>query len=188
MNLTKLLSLLPTHPKQAFENALENKPWGYGLYLACEVYDGNEKTYRLIFLDNVEQLIEFVPALLLSNIAILDDSTINNSVDYTDNYNIYNKYRKLKTLSITVLAELENDWGFINVLNVGFISTFFNLSLDTVDYIKANPKIVDYDEFSKTCLNMSEYYILSGFVKKFDALPSELPAEFLDYLASLNAQ
>ena len=94
MTLQKLLYLLPTHPKQAFENALENKPWGYGMYMACEVYDGNEKTYRLIFLDNVEQLIEFVPALLLSNIAILDDSTINNSADYTDIYNIYNKYRK----------------------------------------------------------------------------------------------
>ena len=56
-----------------------------------------------------------------------------------------------------------------------------------MDYIKANPKIVDYDEFSKTGLKMSEYYILSGFIKKFAAVPSELPAEFLDYLASLNA-
>ena len=54
-------------------------------------------------------------------------------------------------------------------------------------YIKANPKIVDYDEFSKTCLNMSEYYILSGFIKKFDTMPSELPAEFLDYINSLNS-
>jgi hypothetical protein len=185
MNLPKLLSLLPTHPKQAFENALENKPWGYGMYLGCEVYDGNEKTYRLIFLDNVEQLIEFVPALLLSNIAILDDSTINNSVDYTDIYNIYNKYRKLKTLS---LAELENDWGFINVLNVGFISSFFNVSLEIADYIKNNPKIIDYDELAPLGLNMSGYYILSGFIKKFETIPSDLPVEFLDYLASLNAQ
>ncbi len=188
MNLTKLLSILPTHPKQAFENALENKPWGYGMYLACEVYDGNKKTYRLIFLDNVNQLIEFVPALLLSNIAILDDSTINNSVDYTDIYNVYNKFRKIQKLTIDVIAELEKDWGLVNVLNVGFISSFFNISLDTVDYIKANPKIVDYDELAPLGLNMSGYYILSGFIKKFDAMPSELPAEFLDYLASLNAQ
>ena len=187
MTLQKLLSLLPTHPRKAYLDAIGRKPWGYGIYAACQIFDGNESNHKLIFFNDVGQLIEFVPALLLSNIAILDDSTINNSVDYTDNYNIYNKYRKLKTLSITVLAELENDWGFINVLNVGFISTFFNISLDTVDYIKNNPKIVDYDELEKTGVNMSSYYIISGFVKKFDALPSELPVEFLDYINSLNS-
>ena len=90
-------------------------------------------------------------------------------------------------LTLDVIAELEKDWGFINVLNVGFISTFFNISLDTVDYIKNNPKIVDYDEFEKTGVNMSEYYILSGFIKKFDTMPSELPAEFLEYIISLNS-
>jgi hypothetical protein len=187
MQLPKLLSLLPTHPKQAFENALENKPWAYGMYLACEIFDGNEKTYRLIFLDNFEQLIDFIPSLLLSNLSVLDVVIKNNSVDYTDIYNIYNKYRKLKTLSLENLADLENDWGFINVLNVGFISTFFNISLDTVDYIKANPKIIDYDEFEKTGLNMSDYYILSGFIKKFDAIPSENPEEFMEYMSTLNS-
>ena len=187
MTLQKLLSLLPTHPKQAFENALENKPWGYGLYLACEIYDGNESNHKLIFFDRVEQLIDFIPSLLLSNLSVLDVVINNNSVDYTDIYNIYNKFRKIQKLTIDVIAELENDYGFINVLNVGLISTFFNISLEIADYIKNNPKIIDYDEFSKTCLNMSEYYILSGFIKKFDTMPSELPAEFLDYLASLNA-
>ena len=54
-------------------------------------------------------------------------------------------------------------------------------------YIKANPKILDYDEFAKIGLNMSEYYILSGFIKNFDTMPSELPAEFLDYINSLNS-
>ena len=188
MNLPKLLSLLPTHPKQAFENALENKPWGYGMYLACEIYDGNESNHKLIFFDRVEQLVDFIPVLLLSNIAILDDDvTYHDSIDYTEIYNLYNKYRKIQKLTLDVIAELEKDWGFLNVLNVGFNSTFFNISLDTVDYIKANPKIVDYVELEKTGLNMSEYYILSGFIKKFDAIPSELPAEFLEYIISLNS-
>jgi hypothetical protein len=187
MNLPKLLSLLPKHPRKAYLDAIGRKPWGYGIYAACQIFDGNESYHKLIFFNDVGQLIEFVPALLLSNIAILDDSTINNSVDYTDIYNIYNKYRKLKTLSLEVLAELENDWGFINVLNVGFISTFFNISLDAVDYIKANPKIVDYEAMVIIGINMTEYYILSGFIKKFDAIPSELPAEFLEYIISLNS-
>ena len=187
MTLQKLLSLLPTHPKQAFENALENKPWGYGMYLACEVYDGNESNHKLIFFDRVEQLVDFIPVLLLSNLSVLDVVINNNSVDYTDIYNIYNKYRKLKTLSIAVLAELENDWGFINVLNVGFISSFFNISLEIADYIKNNPKIIDYDELAPLGLNISEYYIISGFIKQFNALPSELPAEFLEYIISLNS-
>jgi len=186
MNLPKLLSLLPKHPRKAYLDANVRMPWEYGMYVACDIFDGNEKTYRLIFLDNFEQLIDFIPSLLLSNLSVLDVVINNNSVDYTDIYNIYNKYRKLKSLSLEVLAELENDWGFINVLNVSFISTFFNISLDTVDYIKANPKIVDYDEFEKTGLNMSDYYILSGFIKKFDAMPSKLPTEFLEYINSLN--
>ena len=188
MNLPKILSLLPKHPRKAYLDAIGRKPWAYDIFLACEIFDGNESNHRLIFFDDVKQLTDFIPSLLLSNLSVLDVVINNNSVDYTDIYNIYNKYRKLKTLSLEVLAELENDWGFINVLNVSFISTFFNISLDTVDYIKANPKIVDYDEFEKTGLNMSDYYILSGFIKKFDAMPSELPAEFLEYLASLNAQ
>jgi hypothetical protein len=189
MNLPKLLSLLPKHPRKAYLDAIGRKPWGYGIYAACQIFDGNESNHKLIFFNDVGQLIEFVPALLLSNIAILDDDvTNNNSIDYTEIYNLYNKYRKIQKLTLDVIAELEKDWGFINVLNVGFISTFFNISLDTVDYIKNNPKIVDYDELEKTGVNMSSYYIISGFVKKFDALPSELPGEFLDYLASLNAQ
>ena len=189
MQLPKLSSLLPTHPRKAYQNAILNKPWAYGMYIACEIYDGNESNHKLIFFDRVEQLVDFIPVLLLSNIAILDDDvTYNNSIDYTEIYNLYNKFRKIQKLTLDVIAELEKDWGFLNVLNVGLISTFFNISLVTVDYIKANPKIVDYDEFAKTGLNMSEYYILSGFIKKFDAMPSELPVEFLDYLASLNAQ
>jgi hypothetical protein len=188
MTLNKLLSLLPKHPRKAYEDALVINPTKDGIYLACEIFDGNESNHRLIFFDDVKQLTDFTPSLLLSNLSVKEDVLNENSVDYTDIYNIYNKYRKLKTLSLEVLAELENDWGFINVLNVSFISTFFNISLDTVDYIKANPKIVDYDEFEKTGLNMSDYYILSGFIKKFDVMPSELPAEFLEYLASLNAQ
>jgi len=188
MNLTKLLSLLPTHPKQAFENALENKPWAYGMYVACEIFDGNEKTYRLIFLDNFEQLIDFIPSLLLSNLSVKEDVINDNSIDYTEIYNLYNKFRKIQKLTLGLIAELENDWGFINVLNAGFISTFFNISLDTVDYIKNNPKIIDYDELAPLGLNMSGYYILSGFIKKFETMPSQLPAEFLDYLASLNTQ
>ena len=189
MTLQKLLSLLPTHPKQAFENALENKPWGYGMYMACEVYDGNESNHKLIFFDRVEQLVDFIPVLLLSNIAILDDDvTYHDSIDYTELYNLYNKFRKIQKLTIDVIAELEKDWGFLNVLNVGFISTFFNISLEIADYIKNNPKIIDYDELAPLGLNMSEYYIISGFIKQFNALPSDLPLEFLDYLASLNAQ
>ena len=63
---------------------------------------------------------------------------------------------------------------------------FFDVSIETVDYINNNPKIVDYDELIALSLNMSEYYILSGFVKSFNAIPSDLPSEFLDYLISLN--
>ena len=189
MNLPKLLSLLPKHPRKAYLDAIGRKPWGYGLYAACQIFDGNESNHKLIFFDRVEQLVDFIPVLLLSNIAILDDDvTNNNSVDYTEIYNLYIKFRKIQNLTLNVIAELENDYGFINVLNVGLISTFFNISIDTVDYIKANPKIVDYDELAPLGLNMSEYYIISGFIKQFNALPSELPAEFLDYLASLNAQ
>lgn len=187
MQLPKLLSLLPTHPRKAYQDAKLNKPWAYGMYIACEIYDGNESNHKLIFFDDVGQLIDFIPSLLLSNLSVLDAVINNNSVDYTDIYNIYNKFRKIQKLTIDVIAELEKEWGFINVLNVGLISTFFNVSLDTVDYIKANPKIVDYDEFAKTGLNMSEYYILSGFIKKFDTMPSELPAEFLEYINSLNS-
>ena len=187
MNLQKLLSLLPTHPKQAYKDALENKPWGYGMYLACEIYDGNESNHKLIFFDRVEQLIDFIPSLLLSNLSVLDVVINNNSVDYTEIYNLYIKFRKIQNLTLNVIAELENDYGFINVLNVGLISTFFNISIDTVDYIKANPKIVDYDELVPLGLNMSEYYIISGFIKQFDTMPSELPAEFLDDIHSLNS-
>jgi hypothetical protein len=188
MNLPKLLSLLPTHPRKAYQNAILNKPWAYGMYIACEIYDGNESNHKLIFFDRVEQLVDFIPVLLLSNIAILDDDvTYHDSIDYTELYNLYNKYRKIQKLTLDVIAELEKDWGFINVLNVGFISTFFNISLDAADYIKNNPKIVDYNEFEKTGVNMSEYYILSGFIKKFDTMPSELPAEFLEYIISLNS-
>jgi hypothetical protein len=188
MNLPKILSLLPKHPRKAYLDAIGRKHWAYGIFLACEIYDGKESNHKLIFFDDVGQLIEFIPSLLLSNLSVLDIGINNNSVDYTEIYNLYIKFRKIQNLTPDVIAELEKDWGFINVLNVGFISTFFNISLDTVDYIKANPKIVDYDEFEKTGLNMSDYYILSGFIKKFDVMPSELPAEFLEYLASLNAQ
>jgi hypothetical protein len=187
MNLTKLLSLLPKHPKQAYEDALENKPWAYGMYLACEIFDGNDSNHRLIFFDDVGQLIEFIPSLLLSNLSVKEDVNNNNSIDYTEIYNLFIKFRKIQKLTIDVIAELENDWGFINVLNVGLISTFFNVSVETVGYIKNNPKIIDYDELAPLGLNMSEYYILSGFSKKFDAIPSELPAEFLEYINSLNS-
>jgi hypothetical protein len=189
MNLPKILSLLPKHPRKAYLDAIVRKPWEYGMYVACDIFDGNEKTYRLIFLDNIEQLIDFIPSLLLSNLSVLDIGINNNSIDYTEIYNLYNKFRKIQKLTLGLIAELENDWGFINVLNAGFISTFFNISLEIADYMKNNPKIVDYDEFEKTTgLNMSDYYILSGFIKMFDAMPSKLPTEFLEYLASLNAQ
>jgi hypothetical protein len=188
MNLPKILSLLPKHPRKAYLDAIGRKPREYGMYVACDIFDGNEKTYRLIFLDNFEQLIDFIPSLLLSNLSVLDIGINNNSVDYKEIYDMYSKFTKLKNLSVEVIAELEKDFGYINVLNVGFISTFFDVSLATVDYIKNNPKIIDYDELAPLGLNMSEYYILSGFSKKFDAMPSELPAEFLDYLASLNTQ
>ena len=188
MNLPKILSLLPKHPRKAYLDALENKPWAYGMYVACDIFDGNESNHKLIFFDDVKQLIELIPALLLSNIAILDDVTNNNYVDYKEIYDMYSKFTKLKDLSVAVIAELERDWGFINVLNVGFISSFFDVSLATVDYIKYNPKIIDYDELAPLGLNMSEYYIISGFIKQFDAIPSDLHTEFLDYLASLNTQ
>ena len=186
MQLPKLLSLLPTHPRKAYQDAILNKPWAYGMFIACEIFDGNEKTYRLIFLDNVEQLIDFIPSLLLSNLSVLDVVINNNSVDYTEIYNLYIKFRKIQNLTLNVIAELENDYGFINVLNVGLISTFFNISLEIADYIKNNPKIIDYDELAPLGFNMSGYYVLYGFIKNFDAMPSELPVEFLDYLASLN--
>jgi hypothetical protein len=35
---------------------------------------------------------------------------------------------------------------------------------------------------------MTEYYILSGFINIFIAMPSELPSEFLDYISSLNSK
>jgi len=66
------------------------------------------------------------------------------------------------------------------------LGSIINVSLETVGYIKNNPKIIDYDELAPLGLNMSEYYIISGFIKQFDAMPSDIPAEFLDYLESLN--
>jgi hypothetical protein len=109
MNLPKILSLLPKHPRKAYLDAIGRKPREYGMYVACDIFDGNEKTYRLIFLDNFEQLIDFIPSLLLSNLSVLDVVINNNSVDYTDIYKIYNKYRKLKTLSLEVLAAYSGD-------------------------------------------------------------------------------
>ena len=187
MNLPKLLSLLPKHPKQAYEDALENKPWAYGMYVACDIFDGNESNHKLIFFDDVKQLIEFIPSLLLSNLSVLDIGINNNSVDYTEIYNLYIKFRKIQNLTPDVIAELEKDWGFIQILNVGFINSFYDLSDKLLLYIKANPKIVDYDEFEKTGLNMSDYYILSGFIKMFDAMPSENPEEFMEYMSTLNS-
>jgi hypothetical protein len=186
MNLPKILSLLPKHPRKAYLDAIVRKPLEYGMYVACDIFDGNEKTYRLIFLDNIEQLIDFIPSLLLSNLSVLDIGINNNSIDYTEIYNLYNKFRKIQKLTLGLIAELENDWGFIQILNVGFINSFYDLSDKLPLYIKANPKIVDYDEFEKTGLNMSDYYILSGFIKKFDVIPSENPEEFMEYINSLN--
>jgi hypothetical protein len=186
MNLPKLLSLLPKHPKKAYEDAWENKPWGYGMYLACEVYDGNEKTYRLIFLDNVEQLIDFFPALLLSKLAVFDEDSHLDSLDYQEVFTTFKKYKNLSKFTEDLFEELSGDWGFINVQFIGFISTFFSLSSYCVEHLKNNWKIDEYEEFQHLGLNMSEYYIVSGFVERFDALPSELPAEFLTYISSLN--
>jgi hypothetical protein len=187
MNLPKILSLLPKHPRKAYLVAIGRKPWAYGLYAACEIFDGNESNHRLIFFDDVGQLIEFIPSLLLSNLSVKEDVINNNSVDYKEIYDMYSEFTKLKDLSVEVIAKLERDYGYINVLNVGFVSTFFDVSLATVDYIKNNPKIIDYDELAPLGLNMSEYYILSGFSKKFDAMPSENPEEFMEYMSTLNS-
>jgi len=186
MTLNKLLSLLPKHPRKAYEDALVINPTKDGIYLACEIYDGNESNHRLIFFDDVKQLTDFIPSLLLSNLSVKEDLLNENSVDVIDIYNVYTKFKNLKEISPEVINYLVGDWGFINVLNVGLMRTFFDVSLETVDYINNNPKIVDYDELIALSLNMSEYYILSGFVKSFNAIPSDLPSEFLDYLINLN--
>jgi len=189
MTLQKLLSLIK-HPKTAYEEASSRAPTREGIYIACEVYDGETKTYKLIFINTILELTEFIPVLHLSDIAILDEKqTLTNTDDYTEVYDYLNKFRNLKYFTAEVLEDLVGDYGFINVLNVGLISTFFNVSLETVGYIKANTKIVDYESMVKIGINMTEYYILAQYVKKFDAMPSDIPmVEFFEYLASLNAQ
>lgn len=187
MHLSKFLSLLPKHPKSVFEDALVNKPWGYGIYIACEIYDGNQKSYCIIFLDNVEQLVEFIPSLLLSNLVMNEDISKSNSVDYNEVFILYKKFRNLEYFSDELFAELMGEWGFINVLNIGFINTFFNLPDKLLSKIQSNPTIFEYDDLVKMGLNMTEFFILSGFINIFNAMPSELPSEFLEYLTSLNS-
>jgi hypothetical protein len=133
MTLQKLLSLIK-HPKTAYEEASSRAPTREVIYIACEVYDGETKTYKLIFINTILELTEFIPVLHLSDIAILDEKqTLTNTDDYTEVYDYLNKFRNLKYFTAEVLEGLVGDYGWINVLNTGHVNNFFDMSIDSIN-------------------------------------------------------
>jgi len=186
MKLAKFLSILPKHPKHAYEDAIIKPPIRGGIYLACEVYDGVENKYRLIFMDNLQQLINFIPILLLSHIALIEYVKDNHLIDYAELFSTYKRFINLKVLSEEAIKDLEGDYTNIKIINLGFIETFFDLPIKSIKYIRKNPILFDYEKLDDLRLNMSEYAIISNFIRQFDENPSELPAEFLEYISSLN--
>ncbi len=187
MTLQKLLSLIK-HPKTAYEEALSRVPTREAIYIACEVYDGETKTYKLIFINTIAELTEFIPVLHLSDIAILDEKqslTISN--DYSDVYQYLNKFRNLKYFTAEVLEDLVGDYGFVNVLNTGHVNNFFDISIDSINFIRNNSIPMDYDELMDLGVNMAEFHILQSYLNKYNNIPSENPEEFMEYMSTLNS-
>ena len=188
MTLQKLLSLIK-HPKTAYAEALSRAPTSKGIYIAFEIYDGTNKTYKLIFINSLSELTEFIPVLQLSDIAILDEkSTLTNTDDYTEVYDYLNKFRNLKYFKAEVLLDLVGDYGFVNVINTGYIDNFFNISINSINFIRNNSIPVEYDELMDLGVNMSEFYILKSYLNIFNNMPSENPEKFMAYLLELNTE
>jgi len=186
MTLQKLLSLIK-HPKTAYEEASSRAPTREGIYIACEVYDGETKTYKLIFINTISELTEFIPVLHLSDITILDEkSTLTNTDDYTEVYDYLNKFRNLKYFTAEVLEDLIGDYGFVNVINTGCINNFFNISIDSINFIRNNSIPMIYEELTDLGVNMAEFYILKSYLSQFYNIPSENPKGFMAYLSELN--
>jgi len=186
MTLQKLLSLIK-HPKTAYEEASSRAPTREGIYIACEVYDGETKTYKLIFINTISELTEFIPVLHLSDIAVLDEKqSLTNTDDYTEVYDYLNKFRNLKYFTAEVLEDLVGDYGWINVLNTGHINNFFDISIDSINFIRNNSIPMDYDELMDLGVNMAEFHILQSYLKKYTNVPSENPEEFMEYMSTFN--
>lgn len=187
MNLPKLLSLLPKHPKAAYEDALSRTPTRESIYIACEVYDGETKVYKLIFINTIAELTEIIPVLHLSEIAVTGEKqSLTNIDDYTEVYDYFKKFRNLKYFTTEVLEDLVGDYGFINVLNTGHINNFFDISIDSINFIRNNSIPIDYDELMDLGVNMSEFHLLQAYLNKYNNMPSENPVEFMEYMSTLN--
>jgi hypothetical protein len=187
MTLQKLLSLIK-HPKTAYEEASSRAPTREVIYIACEVYDGETKTYKLIFINTILELTEFIPVLHLSDIAILDEKqTLTNTDDYTEVYDYLNKFRNLKYFTAEVLEDLVGDYGWVNALNTGHINNFFDISIDSLNFIRNNPIPMIYEEIIDLGVNMSEFHILQSYLNKYNNIPSENPEEFMEYMSTLNS-
>ena len=138
MTLQKLLTLIK-HPKLAYAEALSRASTKESIYIACEVYDGETQVYKLIFINTNAELTEFIPVLHLSDIAVLDEKqSLTISDDYSDVYQYLNKFRNLKYFTAEVLEDLVGDYGWINVLNTGHINNFFDISIDSINFIRNN--------------------------------------------------
>jgi hypothetical protein len=186
MTLQKLLTLIK-HPKLAYAEALSRAPTKESIYIACEVYDGETKDYKLIFINTISELTEFIPVLHLSEIAVLDEKqTLINTDDYTEVYDYLNKFRNLKYFTSEVLEDLVGDYGFVNVLNTGHVNNFFDISIDSINFIRNNSIPMDYDELMDLGVNMAEFHILQSYLKKYTNIPSENPEEFMEYMSTFN--
>lgn len=186
MTLQKLLSLIK-HPKTAYAEALIRAPTREAIYIACEVYDGETKAYKLIFINTIAELTEFIPVLYLSEIAILEEKhSLTKTAEYTEVYDCLKKFRNLKTFSAEVLEDLVADYGFVNVYNTGFINNFFDISIDSINFIRDKSIPMDYDELMDLGVNMAEFFILQAYLKKYNKIPSENPEEFMEYISTFN--
>jgi hypothetical protein len=186
MTLQKLLSLIK-HPKTAYSEAISRAPTRASIYIACEVYDGETKSYKLIFINSITELIEFFTVLQLSYIAIFDEKqNLSNTDDYSEVYDYLKKFRYIKTFNTEVLEDLVADYGFINVYNTGRLNNFFNISIDSLNFIRNNSIPMDYDELMDLGVNMAEFFILQAYLKKYNKIPSENPEEFMEYISTFN--
>ena len=115
----------------------------------------------MIFINTNAELTEFIPVLHLSDIAVLDEKqSLTISDDYSDVYQYLNKFRNLKYFTAEVLEDLVGDYGWINVLNTGHINNFFDISIDSINFIRNNSIPMDYDELMDLGVNMAEFHIL----------------------------
>jgi len=85
------------------------------------------------------------------------------------------------------LEDLVGDYGWINALNTGHINNFFDISIDSINFIRNNPIPMIYEEIIDLGVNMSEFHILQSYLNKYNNIPSENPEEFMEYMSTFNA-